>query len=202
MSGLKRSKSQAGFTLIEIIVAMTVASIIAIAAYQFFGFSFNAYFDLQQNATVTGELAQNAQNIANVVRGLTGISSADANDLTMYAYFFPNDTYVSKVRYYLNATATQLMAEVTPMTANPPIGQPITNQKRTYTIIADYKKLPGLNLFGYLDASGNSLAMPVTDLNIVKQIQINLAVPVNHPTPGGNKQISLQISLRNRKTNL
>ena len=195
-------RSPEGFTLIELLVGMTVATILAMTAYTFFGNSLGNYFDLQQNSSVSGELAQNSQRIAAVLRGSTGIISAGANDLTVYAYFSPNDTYVSQIRYYLNGNSTQLLADITPMTANPPIGTPITAQKKTYTIIQDYLMVGGVNLFNYLDASGNTLGLPIADLNAIKGIQINLAVPINRPIQSGNQQISLQVTLRNRKTNL
>ena len=195
-------KPQGGFTLIELMVTMTVGALIAIAAYQFFGNSLGDYFDLEQNSAVSGELADSSQRIATVLRGTTGITAAGANDLTAYAYFAPDDSYVSVIRYYLNASNTQLLADVTPMTANPPVGTPITAQKKTYVVIQDYLKVGGLDLFNYLDDAGNSLSQPISDLNSIKGIQINLAVPINRPKQGGNQQISLQVTLRNRKTNL
>jgi len=199
---MSRSRRQGGFTLVELLVVMVLIAIVSDVGYRFFSTTLNQYLALQQNSTVSGELALNSQRIGNVLRGSTGIVSAAANDLTVYAYFSPNDTYVSQIRYYLNNNSTQLMADITPMTANPPIGTPITAQKKTYTIIQDYFKSSSLNLFAYLDSSANALSLPIVDLNTIKSIQINLFVPINKPTPGGNQQVSLQVSLRNRKTNL
>lgn len=203
MSRRNRSRlSPAGFTLVELLVSMTVASVLALSAYQFFNVSLSQYFGLQQNSVASGELAVNAQRIANVLRGLTDIMSSGANDMTMYAYFSPNDTYVSQVRYYLNATNTQLLADITPMTANPPIGTPITAQKRTYIVIDDYLKVNNLDLFTYLDSTGAALSQPIATINSIKGIKVNLAVPHNDPVAGASQQMSLQVTLRNKKTNL
>jgi prepilin-type N-terminal cleavage/methylation domain-containing protein len=204
VSVLKRMKktSQAGFTIVEMTVVMAIALIVSLTAYTIFNTLLNQYFGLQQDGSEFTNLATQSQRLANVIRGTTDIVSASSTDLTVYAYFAPNDTYVSQVRYYLNGAQTVLYADVTPMTSNPPIGTLITAQEKTHTIIDDYHPLSGLNLFDYLDASGAVLSLPLADEHTVKAIQVNLAVPANHPTPNGNQQISLQVSLRNRKTNL
>ncbi len=195
-------RSQAGFTIVELTITMVIAALVSITAFSVFNTLINQYFGLQQDGTEFTNLAVQSQRIGNVLRGLTDIVSESSTDLTAYAYFSPNDTYVSLVHYYLNGDSTVLYADVTPMTANPPIGTPITAQKTTHTIIDNYHALSGVSLFQYLDDSGNALSLPVSDEHSIKGIQINLVVPADHPTPGGNQQMSLQISLRNRKTNL
>ena len=194
--------SSLGFTIIEVTISMALALLVSITAYTLFSTLFNQYFGLQEDGSEFTNLASQSQRMANVIRGATDIISESSTDLSVYAYFSPNDTYVSQVHYYLNANSTTLYADVTPMTANPPIGTPITDQKKTYTIIDDYHPLAGLSLFAYLDASGAQMSLPIADENAIKEIQINLAVPADHPSSGGNQQMSLQVSLRNRKTNL
>ncbi|MGA3150455.1 MAG: prepilin-type N-terminal cleavage/methylation domain-containing protein [Candidatus Saccharimonadales bacterium] len=191
-----------GFTIVELMIAMVVAFLVSLTAYSIFSTLLNQYFGLQADGSEFTNLAIESQRIANVVRGLTNIVSESGNDLTIYAYFSPNDAYVSQIHYYLNASATTLYADVTPMTANPPIGTPITSQKATYSVIDNYYQLNGVNLFNYLDASGNVLSLPISDENSIKGIQINLVVPANFPTASGKQRLSLQVSLRNRKTNL
>jgi len=199
---LRRSTRQLGFTIIEVTIAMSLALLASITAYTVFSTLLNQYFGLQQDGSEFTDLAVQSQRIANVIRGSTDIISESASDLSVYAYFSPNDTFVSQVHYYLSADSKSLMADITPMTANPPIGSPIVAQKKTYKIIDDYHALAGLNLFNYLDSSGNQLTLPIADENSIKEIQINLAVPANNPSKGGNQQMTLQVSLRNRKTNL
>jgi len=193
---------QAGFTIIEMTVTMIIAALVSLTAFVVFNTLINQYFGLQEDGSEFTNLASQSQRIATVLRGLTDITSESSTDLTAYAYFSPNDAYVSQVHYYLNATQTTLYADVTPMTANPPIGSLITAQKTTHTIIDNYHALAGVTLFQYLDDSGNTLTLPISDEHSIKGIQINLVVPADHPTPNGNQQMSLQVSLRNRKTNL
>ncbi len=188
-----------GFTLVELVIVMTLTLIMATTFYTFFKSNLSGYITLQSDASNFTDAATQAQRVSNVIRGLTGIISASDSDLQIYAYFFPSDTYVSQVHYYLNGSNTQLMADVTPMTANPPSGMPITSEKKTYTIINNFQQSSGVKLFVYLDASNNALATPVADTTAVKAIQINLAVA---SSGGKNQAISTQVSLRNRKTNL
>ena len=201
---MSRSKwaSKAGFTIVELLITMIIASLVSLTAYTVFNTLINQYFGLQQDGSEFTNLAVQSQRIANVLRGLTDITAESNTSLTAYAYFSPDDAYVSLVHYYLNANGTVLYADVTPMTANPPIGTPINSQMTTHTIIDNYHSLAGVNLFQYLDDSGTVLSLPISDEHSIKSIQINLVVPADHPTPNGNQELSLQISLRNRKTNL
>ncbi|MCX6725596.1 MAG: prepilin-type N-terminal cleavage/methylation domain-containing protein [Candidatus Saccharibacteria bacterium] len=197
-----RKLSSDGFTIVELSMVMILIAIISTATYTFINTSTSQYLALQQDGIVFGDLAFQSQRIAQVVRGLTDISQASADEITMYAYFYPKDTYASLIRYYTDSTKTTLYADVTTMTANPPIGTPIASTKKTYTIISPFYAPTGINTFTYLDSFGATLAMPITDLHTIKEIKITLAVPVKAPVVKGNDSISLLVSLRNRKTNL
>ena len=181
---------------------MILIAIISTATYTFINTSTSQYLALQQDGIVFGDLAFQSQRIAQVVRGLTDISQASADEITMYAYFYPKDTYASLIRYYTDSTKTTLYADVTTMTANPPIGTPIASTKKTYTIISPFYAPTGISTFTYLDSFGATLPMPITDLHTIKEIKITLAVPVKAPVVKGTDSISLLVSLRNRKTNL
>lgn len=191
---------EAGFTLIELLVVIILIALLFTAFVTFFDSNLSFYTDYQYNGTNFSELASQSQRISSVLRSLTDIVSESANDLTVYAYFSPTDTYVSLVHYYLNSKGTALMADVTPMTANPPIGTPITSSTETYTIISNYYKAPGSSLFTYFDASGTQLSLPINDEHSVLEIQVNLTEPVAKYSDG--QTLSVKVSLRNRKTNL
>lgn len=197
-----RKLANDGFTIVELSMVMILIAIISTATYTFINTSTSQYLALQQDGIVFGDLAFQSQRIAQVVRGLTDISQASADEITMYAYFYPKDTYASLIRYYTDSTKTTLYADVTTMTANPPIGTPIASTKKTYTIISPFYAPTGISTFTYLDSFGANLAMPITDLHTIKEIKITLAVPVKAPVVKGNDSISLLVSLRNRKTNL
>jgi len=196
------TKRFGGFTLVELLISMVIVAVLATAFITFFSTSINQYLALHQDSTNIGDLAIKSQRIAKILRGSTDIISAASTDLSVYAYFAPQDTYVSQVRYYKNATGTVLLADITPMTSNPPIGSPITASKQTYTIIDNFYSLPGVDTFQYLDSSNTPLPLPISDLKTIKGIQINLAEPFTTTIAQGSNPMSLIVSLRNRKTNL
>ena len=92
------------------------------------------------------------------------------------------------------------MADVTPMTANPPIGTPITASKVTYTIMNNYYQAPGTSLFTYYDVTGATLTLPLSDEHSIIEIQVKLSEPVARFSNG--QSLNVTVSLRNRKTNL
>ncbi len=192
---------QDGFTLVELLVSITLIAIIGTTFLVFFKSSIFNYLNLQKDATSFTQLDSQATRVSNVLRSATGIVSADANDLVVYAYFYPSDTYVSLLHYYVDSSSgtKQLKADLTPMSANPPIGSPLTAQERTFVVIDNLYLPAGTNLFDYLSAAGTTLGLPITDLQTIKGIRVNLAAQTSS---GGNQAIDVQVSLRNRKTNL
>lgn len=193
---------ESGFSLVELLVVISLIGIIVVTFSSFFTNYLILYSKYQQDSMNFSEMAQQSQRVAQVLRGVTDIVSDADNELTVYAYFSPVDSYVSQVHYYLETTGkvTALKADVTPMTANPPVGTLLTNQAKTYTIISNYYQAPGVNLFNYYDANGTLLTAPVSDEHSVLQIQVNLAEPASHGSKG--QSLSVSVSLRNRKTNL
>ena len=194
-------REQSGFTLVELLVSIVLIAIIGTTFLVFFKSSIFNYLNLQKDATSFTQLDTQANRVSNVLRSATGIVSADANDLVVYAYFYPSDTYVSLLHYYVVSTngVSQLKADLTPMSANPPIGTPLTAQQRTFVVIDNLYLPSGTNMFDYLSASGATLGLPITDLQTIKGIRVNLAAQT---ASGGNQVIDVQVSLRNRKTNL
>lgn len=189
-----------GFTLVELLVVIVLVTIMFVSFGTFFTNYLILYSKYQQDGSNFTELANQSQRVAQVLRGLTDIVSKSANSLTVYAYFSPADTYVSEVNYYLADNNTELMATVTPMTANPPIGTLISSETKTYTIISNYYQVAGTNLFTYYDASGTALSLPISDEHSIIEIQVSLAEPDSHTKTG--QSLSVTVSLRNRKTNL
>ena len=197
---MSRHKTTTGFTLVELLVVIVLVTIMFVSFGTFFTNYLILYSKYQQDGSDFTELATQSQRVGQVLRGLTDIISESANSITVYAYFSPSDTYVSQVEYYLNGNNTQLLASVTPMTANPPIGTPITAQTKTYTIISNYYQAPGSSLFTYYDDSDNVMTLPISDEHSIMEIQVNLAEPATHSSGGQN--LSVTVSLRNRKTDI
>lgn len=197
-----RHRAQQGFTIIEILIALVLTALVSTLIYTFFVTSFNQYFALQQDGMVYADLATQSQRLAMVLRSTTDITQATNNEITAYAYFSPNDTYVSQIHYYLNASNTKLLADVIPMSANPPSGTLLTSQTRHYTVIDPFYQISGVKTFSYLSTGTTVLPTPIADPHTIKQIKVNLAAPTKAPSATGYDQITVQVMLRNRKTNL
>lgn len=196
-----KQQSQEGFTLVELVVVMVLTLLVGAVFMTVFRSSVYNFVNMQSDATASVQMNTQANRIGMVLRGSTGIVSASGNDLVLYSYFYPSDSYVSLLHYYLQTTGgvTSLKADLTPMSANPPIGTPQIAQKKTFSIIDSYYQASGVNLFTYLDSSGNPIASPVSELQTIKGIQVTLAAKTSSNT---NQTMSVQVSLRNRKTNL
>lgn len=199
----RTGSGQSGFSLVEMVVVITLIGIVSTIFYVFFNSSIQNYLSLQKEASSLTQLSTQSTRILSVLRGVTGITSAAYDDMELYAYFYPSDTYVSKLHYYV-ATANgvkQLRADLTPMSANPPLGSPQTDKTRTFVIIENLYLPSGSKMFVYKGVNDVELPVPILDLQSIKTIQVNLAsTPAN---PGGTPQtMSVQASLRNRKTNL
>lgn len=195
-----RNLDSSGFSLLELMITMGLMGILAIFTYAAFNTSIIEYFGLQKQSINFTDMAVQSQRISNVIRSSTDIVIATQDELTVYAYFSPADTYVSKVHYYKNSAKTKLFADVTRMTANPPIGTEVAGSTKTYTILDNYSQSSTVKLFAYLDASGNAIVPPIADLHTVKGVRVTLTSPTSQKNV--NQTISLQVSLRNRKTNL
>ncbi len=190
-----------GFTLSEVIIVLALVGVLSALFYSLFATSFFSYLNLQKQASSFTQISLQSSRVAAVVRGLMNISMAKDDELEIYAYFYPSDQYVSKVRYYVVTVdgVKRLRADLTPMTANPPIGVPITAEKTTTTVIDSFYQPPGTKLFTYLNAANTELATPITDFFAVKSITIQLSARVETQA---KQTITTQVMLRNRKTNL
>ena len=196
-----RSFRDAGFSLVEMLVVMSLIGILTVTFYTLFVTSFTGYLNLQKQSSSFTQATIHSSRVANVIRGLTDITIAKDSELEVFAYFYPSDAYVSKVRYYtttVNGTQ-QLRADLTPMTADPPIGTPITAQMRTLTIIESFYNPVNTPLFTYINAANAVLTTPVTDFSAIKSVKIQMSTKVDTLE---KQSISTQVMLRNRKTNL
>lgn len=195
-------QEQDGFTVVELLITIIIIAIVSTTFIVIFKSTIFNSLNLQLDASKSVQLNSSAQRIGMVLRGVTGITNATDSDLVVTAYFYPSDQYVSLLHYYITTDATgnkKLVADLTPYSSNPPAGSPITAQKRTFTVVDNYYSASGVTLFTYLDASNNALTQPISDLQTIKGIRVALAAKTSN---GSNQSLSVQVSLRNRKTNL
>lgn len=191
----KYQYKQSGFSIVEVMLVAICLGIVMAGIFAFYNSSMQGYIRIQEEGLLYSQLSGNSQRVSAVLRGLTGIKSASANELQAYAYFSPEDQYASLIRYYLTNGNTKLMADVTPRTADYPNGTDITAQKRTVTIMDNYSAQG--NLFKYLDENNNEITN-ITDTNDIKNITVNLSVKPTYRNSIATT-ISNTVNLRNRK---
>ncbi len=197
----KTVKNNKGFTVLEVLISVSLLSIIGLTAYSFTTESITNFLHLEEDGLRLSTITDESQRIAKVVRGATDVSTATYTNLSIDGYFSPGDAYVSKIDYYKSADGKNLLADVTPYTVNPPIGSLITASKKTYTIIDNFYTPASVNTFTYLDSAGGILSMPITELRTIYGIRVSLSVKTTTNSTSFST-ISLDVSLRNRKTNL
>jgi prepilin-type N-terminal cleavage/methylation domain-containing protein len=191
-----------GFTLSELVVVMLMSSILIITLFVFTSSTINSFLKIQAQGLASSRLSDSSFRVSRVIRGSNYIEVANQYQITAYAYFSPQDAYTSKVSYYLNGAEDKLLADVTPMTADYPIGTLIAAQKKTVVIVDNFYKLPGFPAFKYYTSNFTELSSPVSDLQAIKNININLYTKVYQSSATDYTSSSVSVNLRNRKTNL
>ena len=195
-------KNRKGLTLTELIVVMAIMSGVLITVYVFTSSSISSFLQLQAESLARSKLADGSFRITKVIRSINYIETANTDTITAYSYFAPNDQYTSKIRYYLNGSQDKLLAEVTPMTADYPIGTLISGQTKTVTIIDNFVKLASEPTFIYYDSNLNQITSPVSDVSSIKNISVKLFVKRYKEVPTKYVSTEVTVNLRNRKTNL
>lgn len=196
------SHKQAGFTLFELVIVIMISSLLMITLFVFTSSSVNSFMQLQADGLAHSKLADGSFRITRVIRGMNYVETANSDTITAYSYFAPNDQYTSKIRYYLNGTQDKLLADVTPMTADYPTGSLLTAQTKTVTIIDKFYKVAGVPTFVYYDANYDQLASPVTELQSIKNVTVQLQVKKYDSNANDYVSSKVTVSLRNRKSNL
>ena len=190
--------SQAGYSLLELIVSMVIIGGITVPLSTFIINGMKSYQFLQAQSDTSTELGSLSNRISRVVRGTTGIIDAQTNTLTIYAYFSPQDTVVKKVRYFISGS--NLNIGVTPPTGIAPTFTYNASDEVIKTVRLDL--VMGSNsLFTYYDDAGNQLTSGFQTSQIK---QVGLYVAANGSTKLVTVPIAVQtrVTLRNFKTNL
>ena len=187
-----------GFSLIELLFVMMLTSMIAIPLSTFAYKGLSSYEFLQAQSNTSTELSTLSERMAKVIRGATGIINAQANTLTIYGYFSPQDSVVKQIRYFISGT--NLDIGVTPPSGTAPnYTYPVANEVVTTTRVD--LAMGATSMFTYYDDSGNQLPNGFANSQIK---EIGLYVAANPRLKQLSVPISLttKVTLRNFKTNL
>jgi prepilin-type N-terminal cleavage/methylation domain-containing protein len=195
---LPPSIRQAGYSLIELLVVMSLTAMLAIPLVIFSYKGLSSYEFLQAQSNTSLELSTLSARIAKVIRGTTGIVSASANTLTIYGYFSPQDTTVKKIRYFISGT--NLNIGVTPPSGTAPNYVYAAADEVVTTTRVDLA-MGANSMFTYYDDSGNVLPNGFA-VGQVKAIGLYVAANPRTKQLSVPLEVTTRVTLRNFKTNL
>jgi prepilin-type N-terminal cleavage/methylation domain-containing protein len=190
-------KIKTGFTLIEILVAMSITIILTIIVNNFLITGFKtSTFNYEQEEAI--EHARNAIDV--VTREIRGANSSErgdyllskieANDFVFYSDV-DKDGIREKVRYYLEGKEFKRVI-TEPGTGNNYIGASVTST------LADYVNNTTSPIFNYYDSNRNITSV----INNIRLINIFLKINVTPTRAPGDYLLESDIQLRNLKDNL
>jgi prepilin-type N-terminal cleavage/methylation domain-containing protein len=194
----RRVFDKAGYTLIELLIVITLTSMIAVPLVIFSYKGLSSYEFLQAQSNTSTELSTLSQRMGKVIRGATTIIDAQSNTLTIYGYFSPQDTMVKKIRYFISGT--NLNIGVTSPSGTAPNYTYLAADETVTTTRVDLA-MGSTPMFTYYDDAGTQLPNGFA----VSQVkEVGLYVAANPRTKQLSVPISLttRVTLRNFKTNL
>lgn len=198
MSLRKTWDAQGGYSLVELLVVITLTTLIAVPLVVFSYKGLTSYEFLQAQSNTSTELSGLSQRMAKVIRGSTNILDAQANTLTLYGYFSPADTEVKKIRYFISGTNLNIG-----VTRPDSASQPYTynNNPEVITTTRIDLAMQSNPMFTYYDETGAQLPNGFANSQI-KEIGIYVAANPRTKQLGVPVALSTRITLRNFKTNL
>ena len=186
---MRRASREAGFTLLEAVVAVALGSLLLIAIYTMF----SAAWRTESAALTVSELQHEARGLLySVVNGSTGppaargLMEADAvlTDGTALAYRWtdPSRSYGQMVKYYLAGTTVYraVVDFVVPPPPPPPL-PPLTIQRSGGTPVAEH-----ITTFRTSLAATPTTAVVIDVTGVIRDRQVNLSTsckPRNIPVP-------------------
>lgn len=195
----RRSIRSSGFTLVELMVSISLIGTLLAVFSIFFINNYQSYLNLQQNTLRANDLSNGLQRIARVLRGLNAITEAKDNILSGFAYFTPRDTTLSKVRYFYDTSSRTVKVGVTPASGTAPNYTYIQSSEVITTIIDNVNVTAPI--FTYLDLTGVESSFTTDTLKDIQTIKITLTSD-KAGIYARDYQLQTAVSLRNRKTNL
>ncbi len=187
-----------GYTLLELIFVIGITGMMTLALVSFVVTTSRGYQYLDHQSRAAVDLSNTLNRVSKVIRGTTDVIDAQANTLTIYGYFSPNDAVVKKIRYF--KSGNKLMVGVIPPTGAGP-NYTYNQSDEEVSVLQDNLSMGSSSIFTYYDASGTQLTGTFATTQI-KQIGLNMAInpkPTILEKPISNQTI---VTLRNKKVNL
>ena len=202
----KQSACDSGFSIIEVVVAISILTLVGIAVYAFQKDVFSLNRILSQSIIAQKEVRRALKIMSAEIRAASPSSIgayAIAETATSSFIFYSNiddDSFKERVRYFLDGAV--LKKGVTKPTGDPPAYNPANE------IISDMVRdmANGTTaIFSYYDTDYEGTSQPLAetiDVSVVRLVKIVIIVDRDPSAPPGPMTLTTQISMRNLKDNL
>lgn len=193
----RKAKREEGVTLVELIVVIVMLAIISPLVMWFFWATINNFIRVQSANLLVSNETRALSRMEQVIRSGTQIDNASATSLTIYAYFSPADSTLSKVTYTYNASQKLVTVERIPATGTAPNYTYNVANKVTSTILSGVTLKN--NLFSYEDASGGTGPFDSSTFQNIKIVTIDIyGVLKGNTAP---TEVKSSVLIRNRRGN-
>ena len=202
-----RHKSEHGFTLIELVVAIGIFAILSLGVIGLMASVFstatkqgNSIANADQTRRLSNQIMQELRNAVTASNGAHPIATANAQELTFYSNV-DGGTDVERVRYYLSAG--QLRRGIVKQSGNP-VGYTGTETSR---VVQNDVANGATPLFYYYDenfddSTDTALVQPV-NIAVVTYIKLNISVyKKTSSTSSTSFTVDSGSALRSLKSNL
>jgi len=194
-----KRKFKKGMTLAEMIIAISIFSIISVAVSKFFVDSWRNYKLILDTNQASVAANQGSAKITDVLRRVTdgsdgsfAILSASDFDLKVFSDIDKDDV-IEKVHYYLSGD--DLMVGISEASGFP-LAYP-SGDTEVQTVISDVTNSTSQPIFYYYNNQNQILSSPVSSLIDIKMVETSLFVERRE----GDLNIVSDVSLRNLSDN-
>jgi len=191
-------KYERGFSVVELLIAAVVIGIMSGTIFIFFASTTTSFFQIQESSIVVNDKTRVLYRMAQGIRSGTTITEASSNAFTVFAYFSPQDTTLSQVRYYYTPASRTLKVDRIRATGTAPNYTYPPANTETKTLL-DGITLTG-NIFSFRDANGSSGPFTTDTYKDIKSVTLDLNSASTKTVSAS--QLKTSVELRNRKTNL
>jgi len=206
MSFRKIKNQQSGFSIIEVMVAMFILTLIGLAVYSFQKDVFSLNRIISGSLTTQDETRRALKAMTAEIRtaspsslGAYALVETATSSFTFYSNI-DNDSYKERVRYFLDGTILKkgiIKPSGAPLTYNP--------ANETVSELVHDVANATTSIFNYYDTNYDGTIEPLTEpVNVSAVRLIKLTIVIDHDplTPPGPITLTTQVSMRNLKDNL
>lgn len=194
---LQLTTKKRGFTLIEMVTAIALFSMLALILSAFLSQSIKSYRIKRQSVDLQEKSAHVMREFEQTARAASTVVNASETEFRFYRFFDLTSPYPKQVRYFLDGNKFKI-GETDPVGTAPNITYPSQNEVITL-IIEDVVNTDVL--FKYYNGADDALSDPVNKVS-VRMVELTISLDQNPGAPPEPIVESTKVELRNMKDNL